>query len=444
MNDAWRKLITGLVDGELGPAERQAAEKLLRQSAEARLLYSELRRQSDLLKALPKLKSPIDLAPETLARIRSTKPRPARPITLPFRRTYLQYAAAAAAVLGTLVGTWLLWSRFLEQDRLAEESRRSRASAPTQPRRVDDRPRLAGFSREEILQSGRKVAAAVGGAAAAVVAGMSEEAVRTARRQSQDAATALRRDRLLQQALAALSGQPGPAGVGKPVRELARPFKRLDFTLPAIASGEELTKDLKRFAAAAKPGSLHQFDLVSRDPHKTVERLVKATESRQVKVVVDAEAQAALKQKRPATFHIYLENVSADAFEELLAAFAVAEDAGRQAAEATLVSALIDRMPQESSKQLAANLGVPSASLVSGGHGDLPMPDPKAPPPDLNKPTAALPGGGPTAGAILYTYKPDRAGKFQSKEVKAFLEHRSGPHPDRLTLLIVIRAEVLR
>ncbi|MBV9123104.1 MAG: zf-HC2 domain-containing protein, partial [Planctomycetes bacterium] len=72
------RLLTAYVDGELSPAEEQAVQRLLQESAEARTLYEQLRRDADLLRRLPPRRPPRDFPQQVLRTITDRKLHPAK------------------------------------------------------------------------------------------------------------------------------------------------------------------------------------------------------------------------------------------------------------------------------------------------------------------------------------------------------------------------------
>ncbi len=108
--DDLRHLLTAAVDGALTPAERKEAQHLVRESAEARALYLQLKRDSERLRALRRHVAPPDLAAVVLDAIRDRKPTPLPPTrTRPGRWAgWMTVATAAAIMLAFAAGSFLL------------------------------------------------------------------------------------------------------------------------------------------------------------------------------------------------------------------------------------------------------------------------------------------------------------------------------------------------
>src|SRR5436305_9706954 len=83
-----RELLTAAVDGELNPAERKAARRLLRESEAARVLFAQLKADAARLQKLPRVPAPADLADNVLAVInaRAMTSSPLPPVGRPGSR----------------------------------------------------------------------------------------------------------------------------------------------------------------------------------------------------------------------------------------------------------------------------------------------------------------------------------------------------------------------
>src|SRR5829696_3230602 len=114
-----RELLTAAVDGELTPAERKAAQRVLRESEPARVLFAQLKADAARLKKLPRVAAPAELADNVLSVIndRALTPTPLPPSPRgdrTFNWGWLPIGANIAAAAGVLVaitlGSYLYFS----------------------------------------------------------------------------------------------------------------------------------------------------------------------------------------------------------------------------------------------------------------------------------------------------------------------------------------------
>jgi hypothetical protein len=103
LSDRQYRLLTGLVDGQLPPAQHQQAQELLRQLPAARALLEKLQADSDLLAALPHAQLAEGFTAQLQAALPPRTLQLARPPATPARRFSWRaagvYAAAASLLL---------------------------------------------------------------------------------------------------------------------------------------------------------------------------------------------------------------------------------------------------------------------------------------------------------------------------------------------------------
>src|SRR5690242_5034297 len=139
-----RELLTAAVDGELTPAERKAAERVLRESEAARVLFAQLKADAARLKKLPRVPAPPDLAENVLAVIadRAMTPTPLPPRLRAGRKfdwTWLPVGANIAAAAGVLVAITLgSYLYFSASERYFASKNRENAVANLPPVRPAD------------------------------------------------------------------------------------------------------------------------------------------------------------------------------------------------------------------------------------------------------------------------------------------------------------------
>src|SRR5262245_50460037 len=105
--DNFRELLTAAVDGELSPAERKSARRLLRESEAARTLYAQLKADAARLRGMPLVAAPTDVADNVMAVIndRALTPTPLPPTRVLSRRpnwTWLPIWANVVTAAGVM------------------------------------------------------------------------------------------------------------------------------------------------------------------------------------------------------------------------------------------------------------------------------------------------------------------------------------------------------
>jgi hypothetical protein len=111
LSDRQYRLLTGLVDGQLPPAQRQQAQELLKQLPAARALLEKLQADSDLLAALPRAQLPEDFTAQLQAALPPRTLRLARPPETPARRFSWHAAGICAAAASLLLALGIAYSQ---------------------------------------------------------------------------------------------------------------------------------------------------------------------------------------------------------------------------------------------------------------------------------------------------------------------------------------------
>src|SRR4051812_10899998 len=119
-----RELLTAAVDGELTPAERKAARRVLRESEAARVLFAQLKADAARLKKLPRVPAPAELTNHVLAVIndRAMTPTPLPPAGRRGSRfdwgwlpIWANMAAAAGVMVAISLGSYLYFAASQQQ-----------------------------------------------------------------------------------------------------------------------------------------------------------------------------------------------------------------------------------------------------------------------------------------------------------------------------------------
>jgi hypothetical protein len=142
------ELLSAYVDGELSSRERRSVTRILRKSAEARQMLHKLKKDSMILRKLPRKKTQIDLSQSAMGTIslRGIKlpkvesvpqPPPGAARTRPF---WIRTAVAGVVLLAVLAASYLMFSLVFRRN---ADPDTSQLPAPTAPKhhpalRVDD------------------------------------------------------------------------------------------------------------------------------------------------------------------------------------------------------------------------------------------------------------------------------------------------------------------
>src|SRR5262245_38566201 len=114
-----RELLTAAIDGELSPAERKTAERLLKESEAARVLYGQLKADAARLKSLPRVPAPPDLADNVMSVIqdRAMTPTPLPPSRKPTPKfnwsampIWVSLITAASVLIVISIGSYLYFT----------------------------------------------------------------------------------------------------------------------------------------------------------------------------------------------------------------------------------------------------------------------------------------------------------------------------------------------
>jgi hypothetical protein len=439
--DRYRALLTAYVDGELAPRQRRHAERLLRQSEEARDLLRRLQEDARALRELPPVRPPADLAEAVLrgiaerrlspARRRASRPVPAYP-------EWAGLAAAAAVLLVLGVSSYFYFAHAFRRE-VAEPQASNRPEAPqTAPalkhsgdtavaRRPDE-------DRKPPKDEGTQEAPPPAPAPSAVVERPADK-----------------------------DNSPKPAA--KPPEPDAvltdrnlEMFKldEVQVALPVTLSVRELEKDATRRTLRDELGkdSAFRLELPCRDGTRAFERLQAVCKARHVALQVDAAAQARLKQPKWRTnYVVYLEGLSPDEWAGLLRQLAQEDaKASRKPADRQFDGLVLTRLTPRDHKELADLMGLDPTRTPPKPAGplgtDLHKPLPEQTAEQVARALAGQGGARPQPGkpaakspehvGLVLAYNPVRP-RPGSPEVKRFLDGRKPTRPGTLQVLLVLR-----
>ncbi|HLW65500.1 MAG TPA: hypothetical protein VKS79_09295 [Gemmataceae bacterium] len=301
LSERVQELLSAAVDGELTARQREAVDQLLGESAEARALYCEMKRDAERLQHMRRIRLSQDFPAVILKRVAEKKPAPNRGLS-PIARwmpVWANTVAAAAVILAICGATTLvvIWNEQQKKAGIAKENKNLPEKAPA-PRLIE--PPVA-------------VKPANNGADNARVEKLpfppSEVVVETVTPSPI----------IPQEPKKPGLGSPGSPSVG-PLTQIPPP--KLS---PIIAMKDlDLPAERQKLIDALRADPMIQIDLFCKDSAKASEKLQKAFGGQ--KVLVDAVAQECQRLKvAKVQYLFYVEHLTPDEIDRVLQAVA-AED----------------------------------------------------------------------------------------------------------------------
>jgi hypothetical protein len=442
--DRYRELLTAYVDGELTARQRRHAERLLRQSGEARELLRRLQEDARALRELPPVRPPADLSEAVLRGIAERRLTPARRRAARPVAAYPEWAglAAAAAVLLVLgVASYFYFAHAFQRDTAAPlASSRPEAPQPApEVKHTDDSAvaRRQGEDKDPPKHEERHEAPRPAPAPPAVAKAPpgADSGPKPAPKPPE---------------------APGPDAVLTDRNMEMFKLDEVQVALPVTLSVRDLEKDAARRKLLDELGkdSAFRLELPCRDGTRAFERLQAVCKARHVGLHIDATAQARLKQPKWRTnYVVYLEGLTPDEWAGLLRQL-VQEDAkgARKPTDRQFDGLVLTRLSPRDHKELADLMGLDPTRTSPKPAGPLGT--------DLHKPLSeqtaeqvaqALAGQGgarPQPGkpaakapehlALVLAYNPVRP-RPGSPEVKRFLDGRKPTRPGTVQVLLILR-----
>lgn len=396
LSESLQELLSAYVDGELSPTEYERVMSALRDSAIARDYVAELRTMSKQLKSLPTLHCPPQLTTRFL--------QERKQLQLKARNRRLGMLAALAASLFLGVGIW--W--YVNQT--------GSVSLP-----VIGKNNLAKntIEKEKVIDRGPAVVPEKSKLDMASYAYLAHEAIAAAydelelwqERLSQSVAWLTQADAIregkFQESQSTLLTGPVKSG---------NVFKTLDAPLPLFMTPADF-KITSLQTRWAKKG-LFVLDLSSKDTVKTLRRLIEAGQEAKVPLVMDDEVKQRLAKQLPATFIVYLENVTEEQIAAWLKAFENADywQSTEFRKDATCLSMLLYPLDAQGRSLVARSLGLA--------------------PEQLAQPVSV----GAASKAVALSYYSYRLPASLSDEARKTIATFKGPMKDRLSLVVMVRA----
>jgi len=407
LTDQHRLLIAAHVDGELSPERRQAVERLLARSGEARALLGKLQADARQLQNLPRQTLPADFAAriwsrlpsndgEVVLRLAATRPDS--------NRVLLTQILSAAAVLFIGIGITVYWvfTAGPQEPRPVQQiaERPPAPVAPPAPPIADPAPVVAPSPPAPVIE--QRAENVVPPSAPPIIA-KDEPAVTAVPTPSTPVLTAPARTPVRFEEVV-----PARLSLPMSLRSLvnAEAFFRLR---------EELAKD-----------TAHRVEIFCRDPSRVAERLTVGCRDLGVKLVIDSAAQQLQKQRLRQPYLLFSDNFTADQWATFFHNLGYSD---RRAEEKKPGDGIFDQLvitpliPAADQKELSTLIGTDVFA-----------------PPSRPAPTDAKATPKPIARqALLISYVPQRGVALGTKEIKQYLDARPERRDGQIAILVVIK-----
>lgn len=446
LSDRVRQLLATYVDGELPSRQREAATRLLEQSAEARAFVRQLEADAAALRRLPRR----ELGPEFSERVLSALGDP-RPHGSPYRRfrqtpvypAWVGLAIAASVLFVVGVGAGIYHFAFTGNVGI-EKSKR----LVSQPDQVvvakNDRVRPDQPSQETSDEKRNTVPASPSEKQAAP----SPPTLPQTGNKSNEPDAVEDRPILEFTADADIALDTAPIQRFEVFKELEQFKVALNLPLRDL----DQPKVQERLRDKLKEDTAFQLDLSCPANAKGLDRIEAAFQSRGVKLVIDKAALTRWKKGLKTHYAFYSDDLTSEELTAILQALGV--DDKKADPKQRFNQIIINHLTPANQKELCTLLGVDPRSLSAKPKGPLGM-DPTQP---ISKKTEeqvadALAGKGtprpepgkvpspkgPDRLALVLCYNPVRTAPTSSKEIKQFIATRPGQRPGAVQVLLVLR-----
>jgi hypothetical protein len=417
-----RELLTAAVDGELTPAEKKVARRLLRQSEAARVLFAQLKADAARLKKLPRVPAPLELADNVLAAIndRAMTPTPLPPSPRAHRHfnwgwmpVWANMVAAAGVLVAITLGSYLYFSG--SELYLASKDNRTAHLPPVvvPGDDIQDRnPEMAPHPHPRVTEP-----------APDAIAHKGPEVGPSPREVSQPSDT-----------------------LTSPIKEMPEiePFDFSKIRVSLLVRPQELASDAdgrKKLVAEMKKDELIRLDLFCHSTSKALEQVAAALKSRGVTTLTDGYAHDRLQKKLPTELMIFTEALTPDEVAQVMAAL------GTEDKEAGLFDTLVAApFLEQDLVKLGKLLGLPNiaSKLPKAKSGvDIRRPLPEGTADHVAKSLSGMGGGSPRPKAertaVVVAYSPANGNPSASREIKQFAERRGERKADAKPLMLVLK-----
>jgi hypothetical protein len=441
--DRVSQLLTAYIDGELDSRQRQAVERLLSQSAEARTLVEQLRHDADTLRQLPRRKLDEGFSGRVLRGISDRHPhldrhtlarggqgRGARFAEGMVYPTWIG-VAAVAAILFVAVLTSFIYFNVASAPK--KESIAVAKNEPEPTRKNPDSEPPAGKKDTAIPPN------------VPPKPENHEEESSTDIENSPPIKTQPPRD-LPQDADPPVDATPTPR------LEVFRKLDEVRLGLALPLRNLDLPEEQERLRERLKEDTAFHLDVVCSETARGLERLDAAFKAQGIKLMVDQAAQLRWKKGLKTNYALYSEDVTAEELAKILQQLGNEEKKAEPKRRFDRV--IIHHLSPWNRKELCSLLGVDPKTLPAKPKTPLGV--------DIGKPLSeatadqladSLAGKGtprpkpgesvdfkkPQRQALVFSYNPLRVKPGNSKEIKAFLDGRKDRRAGTLQILLVLR-----
>ena len=396
LSESLQELLSAYVDGELSPTEYERVMSALRDSAIARDYVTELRSMSKQLKSLPALHCPPQFT------MRFLQERKQQQLKTRNRRFGMIAAIAASLLIG--VGVWWYVNQsgpstlhVIGKDDLAKNTVEKDRNINRGPELVPDKPK---FDMANYAFLAQEALAATYDELELLQDRLSQSVAWLAQAES------IREGKFQENQSTLLTG---------PVKS-GNAFKTLETPLPLFMTPSDFKLSSLQSRWAKK--GLFVLDLSSKDTVKTLRRLIDAGQEAKVSLVIDDEVKQRLAKQLPATFMVYLENVTEEQITAWLKSFENADywQSTEFRNDATCLSMLLYPLDAQGRSLVARSLGLA--------------------PEQLAQPVSTT----VASKAVALSYYSYRLPNSLSDEARKTIATFKGPMKDRLSLVVMVRA----
>jgi hypothetical protein len=448
LSDDICRLLTASVDGELNERQRQAVDRLVQRSPEARQLLDQLQANANTLRKLPRRQLPSDFALQVAGAITTRQLHPGqRRGWQPSSRILAWAGAAASVLLAVGLGSFYYLSPARNQhaplDAVAARDPEL-AQAPSMTKKES-----ADRSRPDLDKTAAAPSAKVAPVPVPSETG-SSAGDRKASKSMPAPAPSKPSDGADKDAGAALAASPGNSNN----------LKVIPPGFPLTLSLGELNREeqKKRLRLGMEKGTGYHIELLSRGNGHALERLRAALSSQRIGLLVDDTAESRLKQGRTEEdYLLYAQEMTAAQLASVLERLASddkeAEDKRRGSGE--FESFTVCSLAVEDSRVVAAFLGGDPLLLPAPGLRGALVPDlykslPERAAAPASRSSLAAKGTArsgldrplvkpPEHSALLIPYGPGRPKTITSIPVRQFLNTRKPPQRGAVQVFLVLR-----